>query len=376
MRTPANIPTVCQLLHTLHVGGAEILAARIARRLRQRYRFVFACLDDLGTLGEQLQQEGFPVEVVHRRAGLDLGCPWKLSRLYARHQVDLLHAHQYTPFFYALTSRLLHRRQPVLFMEHGRHQPDYPRRKRILANRLLLGRRDRVAAVGEAVRRALISNEGLPEDRIEVVYNGIDTQAFGQPDVDRASVRRELGLHEDVFALFQVARLDYLKDHGTAVRTLGRLRDRGINARLLLIGTGPEEAVIRAQVDEQQLQEHVHFLGLRQDVPRLLHAADAFLLTSVSEGIPLTLIEAMAAGLPVVSTNVGGTAEVVLEGETGYLAPARDEVALADALTRLHRDPDLRRQLGVAGQQRARSIFDESRMAERYAQLYQEMLHG
>jgi glycosyltransferase involved in cell wall biosynthesis len=373
MGNPAGA-TVCQLLHTLNVGGAEMLAACLARRLRGRYRFVFACLDELGTLGEQLRGEGFPVEVVQRRAGLDLGCPWRLARLYARHKVDLIQAHQYTPFFYALLSRMLSRR-PVLFTEHGRHQPDYPRRKRIVANRLLLRRRDRVVAVGEAVRQALIANEGIPPRRVEVVYNGIDTARFGEAG-DRDAVRREMGLPADELVVIQVARLDYLKDHGTAVRAMGQVVRQAPRARLLLVGEGPEEAAIRGQVEREGLQDQVRLLGLRRDVARLLHAADVFLLTSVSEGVPLTLIEAMAAGLPVVSTDVGGTAEVVVEGETGYLAPAKDDAALATAILRLAGDPALRQRLGEAGKARARAAFDEPRMAERYAQLYEEMLHG
>src|SRR5947209_3520073 len=132
--------TVCQVLHTLQVGGAEMLAARLARRLRGRCRFVFACLDGLGTLGEQLRGEGFPVEVVGRRSGLDYRCALRLAKVFRRESVDLVHAHQYTPFFYTLLARLLCRRPPVLFTEHGRHYPDYPRPKRMVVNRLLLER--------------------------------------------------------------------------------------------------------------------------------------------------------------------------------------------------------------------------------------------
>src|SRR6516165_4253528 len=140
-----DVATVCQVLHTLCVGGAEVLAARLARRLRDRYRFLFVCLDELGTLGEELRNEGFPVHVLGRRPGLDLRCTYRLAALLRRERVDVIHAHQYTPFFYCLTARLLCRRPALLFTEHGRHFPDYPRRKRMLANRLLLRQRDRVA---------------------------------------------------------------------------------------------------------------------------------------------------------------------------------------------------------------------------------------
>jgi sugar transferase (PEP-CTERM/EpsH1 system associated) len=369
-------PTICQLLHTLHVGGAEMLAARLARRLRDRCRFVFACLEERGALGEELGQEGFPVEVLARRPGLDLRCAWRLARLLRRERIDILHAHQYTPFFYAVAARLPSGRPPILFTEHGRHQPDHPRRKRILFNRLMLRRRDRVVAVGDAVRQALLVNEGIPGGRIEVVFNGIDAERFEKRPGERALVRGELGLRPDEPVILQVARLDYLKDHATAVRAMARVVREKPEARQLLVGEGPEGRSIAAQVAGLRLERSVLFLGLRKDVARLLQAADIFLLSSVSEGIPLTVIEAMCAGLPVVCTDVGGTGEVVTDRQTGFLSPAGDDEALAGSILRLLGDPELRTRMGEAGRLRARERFSERRMADRYLALYGEMLHG
>src|SRR5205807_18991 len=120
---PHVLPVICQLLHGLRVGGAEVLVARLARRLRDRYHFRFVCLDELGTLGEELRAEGFPVEVVGRRPGVDWRLPLRLARSFARSRTALVHAHQYTPFFYGVAARLLCQRPPVLFTEHGRWVP-------------------------------------------------------------------------------------------------------------------------------------------------------------------------------------------------------------------------------------------------------------
>jgi glycosyltransferase involved in cell wall biosynthesis len=372
----APTQTICQLLHALHVGGAEMLAARLARQLRDRYRFVFACLDDLGSLGKQLQDEGFPVFVLDRRPGVDWRCSLRLARLLRREQAGLVQAHQYTPFFYAMTARLLYRRPPLLFTEHGRHFPDYPRRKRMILNRLLLERRDRVVAVGRAVQRAVINNEGIPEERVAVIYNGIDLSPYrnGVPDGD--AVRRELGFGSGDLVLVQVARLDYLKDHATAIRTMEQVVQAHTQARLLLVGEGPERGKIEKEIRERHLEANVLLLGQRSDVARFLRAADVFLLSSISEGIPLTVIEAMAAGLPVVATNVGGMSEVVEEGQTGLLAPAGDAAALAGCVHRLAGQPELRRQMGRRGRERANGVFAESQMHAQYVRLYEEMLHG
>lgn len=371
-----HVATICQLLHGLRIGGAEILAAGLARRFQGVFRFVFVCLDELGSLGQQLRAEGFPVLLLQREPGVDWRCSWRLARLLRRERVDLLHAHQYTPFFYGMTARVMCRRPPVLFTEHGRWYPDYPRRKRIVANRLLLERRDRVVGVGQSVRQALVDNEGFPSDRVEVIYNGVDMTPFTHAQLERATVRSELGAPEDEVLILQVARLDPLKDHATAVRTLSRVVHAGVKARLVLVGEGPEEPAIRALVQQHQLESHVQFLGLRTDIARLLSAADVFLLTSVSEGIPLTLIEAMAIGLPIVSTHVGGVHEVIEDGQTGLLAPRGDDAALAQGLLNVVGNRAYREQMGERGRERARALFSDQQMHDRYYRLYREMLDG
>ncbi|MEX2187962.1 MAG: glycosyltransferase [Pirellulales bacterium] len=366
-------------MHSLSVGGAEVLAVHISRALSSKFRFVYACLDGLGTLGEELRHEGHEVEVFDRRPGLDRRCAKRLAIWFQRQQVAAIHAHQYTPFFYCLASGILRRRPPILFTEHGRWFPDYPRRKRMLFNRLFLRSTDRVVAVGESVRQALIANEGIASRRVEVVYNGVDLQRFDgdahvRDDV-RRDVRRELGLSENDFAVLQVARLDALKDHRTAIRALAATLPHAPNTMLLIAGEGPEEQTIRAEIARLGVGERVRMLGLRRDVPRLLAAADTFLLTSISEGIPVTLIEAMAARVPIVSTRVGGVAEVVVDGQTGRLAESGDAAALATALVDLAASPETRQAMSAAGRSRAESMFTQSQMTAAYAAHYQELAH-
>jgi glycosyltransferase involved in cell wall biosynthesis len=183
-----------------------------------------------------------------------------------------------------------------------------------------------------------------------------------------------LKLTDDDFVMIQVARLDALKDHLTAVRTMHHVVRALPAAQLLIVGEGPEEGKIRTEIQRLGLGANIHLLGLRHDVPRLLAAADVFLLTSVSEGIPLTIIEAMAARLPVVSTNVGGISEVVEDEATGLLAPAGDDLALADRLLRVANSPNHCAQLVVAAQRRATDLFSERKMIDDYRRLYDRML--
>jgi glycosyltransferase involved in cell wall biosynthesis len=369
----ARKPVVCQLVHTLNVGGAELLAGNISRRLRDRYDFAFACLDEEGQGADRLRADGFRVALVGRADGLDWRCPLRLAALWRQWGVDLVQAHQYTPFFYALAARLRYRRPAVVFTEHGRHYPDYPRTKRMVINRFAIERRDRVVAVGPSVKRALISHEGIPAGWIEVIPNGIDTDRFAPAPQTRAGARKALGYGPGEYVVLMVARLDAIKDHPTALRAAARAANEVPGLRLVLAGDGPERAAIEAAVRDQNLGHIVRLLGTRDDVPRLLAAADTLLLTSVSEGIPLTVIEAMAAGVPVVSTDVGSIAPVVAGG-AGLLAPARDAAALAAHLVRLGRSAADRAALGAAGRARAVAEYSEAKMADRYAALFDAAL--
>lgn len=368
-----RVPTICQLLHSLSIGGAEVLAARIGRQLRGRFRFVYACLDELGPLGQGLIDDGFAVHQLKRREGLDHRCMLALRRFLRQEQVDIVHAHQFTPYFYATLARIPFRTPPVLFTEHGRFHPDYPRPKRMLYNKIATSRRDRVVAVGEAVRQALINNEGFPPNRVEVIYNGINLVPFHDASNQSTNrIRAEFSIPDSTFLVAHVARLDPIKDHVTAIRAVSNLVESGIDAKLLIVGDGPERSTIE-QARAELSTENIILAGMRRDIPEILAAADALVLTSLSEGIPLTVIEAMAAGLPVVSTDVGGLREVVLPEQTGLLAPAGDHAALARHLARLAKGPAWAAELGAAGRALADERFSEDAMVSAYADCFTAM---
>lgn len=374
LQTSDDRPVVCEVVHGLPVGGAEVLVDRFVRGMSDEFRLVVACLDEVGTLGEGLAADGHVVENLRRRPGLDLGCARRLGAFLRRHAVDVMHAHQCTPFFYARLARGVTGRTPIVFTEHGRFHPDLRSPKRVLFNRASLRRRDRYVAVGDAVARALVEIEGLPSERVETVYNGIDLSPFRDrpagPPAPGGGLRSSLGLGEDDFVVIQVARLDPIKDHRTAVAAVARVRESHPDVKLLIVGDGPERDAIASMIVAHGVDESVRMLGTRRDVADLLGVADAFLLTSLSEGIPLTVIEALAAGVPVVTTDVGGVGEVLGEPPVGLTAPAGDPEKLASALGRLRGDPSVRARLIDRGRERAFAEFDESKMHGRYREFF------
>jgi L-malate glycosyltransferase len=311
---------------------------------------------------------------LERRAGFDWRCVRRLSRMCRQMRVDLVHAHQYTPFAYAVAAGVCGRRPPVLFSEHGRFFPDSPSRKRKIFNRLMYRSCDRFVAVGNSVRQALIDNEGLPSNRIEVIYNGVNVLSAKSGTAARMAIRAELGASNGDIVVLNVARLDPIKDHQTAVRAIGIASRRNPAIRMFIAGDGPERAAIEQAVREQHLENRVKLLGMRHDIGDLLCAADVFLLTSVSEGVPVTVLESMAAGIPVIATNVGGLPEVVTDRKTGLLAPTGDAACLADALLLLAENSEMRSNLAIQAKHRLTTDFLESKMLAGYDRVYAEML--
>ena len=366
-------PTVCHVLHSLSIGGGELLARELALAHIDSFRPVFALLDELGEVGLRLRERGFHVEVLERRNGVDFRCVSRLRRFLGAEQVCLIQAHQYGPLFYSALARWPRSGPAILFHEHGRDYPDCRRKKRVWANRILLHRSDQFVAVGTAVRQALIEFEGMAPDRIEVIYNGIELGRYDPMRRRRATVRADEAWADDEIVIIQVARLNRLKDHETALRAIRILRDQCPKARLVLIGEGEERAKIERLRIELGLEDCVELLGTRLDVPRLLEGADIFLLSSLSEGIPLTLMEAMACGLPCVATRVGGVPEVVEHGVTGLLGKAGDPEVLEAHLRQLVIEPELRQRFGIAGRRRVERRFDASTMVQRFGSLYRRM---
>lgn len=364
---------ILQLVHSLNTGGAEILADRFGRHFSKNHDVIFACLDDLGSIGKSLISDGFKVIQLNRGRGIDRQCISRLRKLIRRESIDIIHAHQYTPFFYALASRFMLDGTSVLFTEHGRFLPDKPSLKRMVANRILLRSRDQIIAVGNNVKCALVDNEGLPKHRIDVIYNGIPIEKFR---VDKSSqkskLRQQLNLSPETTLITQVARLDYLKDHTTAIESVA-YASRNCSIHLLIVGEGPELDTIQTAIEKHSVQDRVHLLGLRKDIPNILAETDILLLTSISEGIPLTLIEGMATGLPIVSTDVGGVSEVIEHDQNGLLAPAKDSKTIAKHLIALSSDSEKRQRLAELGRKRVVTEFSESNMLRQYDQIISQM---
>jgi glycosyltransferase involved in cell wall biosynthesis len=332
---------VLMLAKGLGRGGTERLLHGTVRHLdRARFRVEVAYLlpwkDAFVT---DIEADGVPVHCLEAPRPASLGWTRRLRRLVDDRGFDLVHTHM--PLTAAAARLALPGATPVfVHTEHNlwdRYRP--PTR---WANRLTYGRNAAVIAVSESVARSIRSRRAP----VEVVTHGADLAGVRRGAAARATARDELGLSADDVVVGTVANFTVKKDQATLLRAMAALgRDRP-TVRLVLVGSGPLEAELRHRAADLGLAGRAAFVGSRHDVLELLPAFDVFALSSRFEGLPIALLEAMAAGLPCVATNVGGIPEVVTDGRDGLLVEPGDPDALATALGKVLADDGLRAELG------------------------------
>ena len=364
-RTVAG-PRVLQVVLSLNPGGTERLVIELTRRLCDVIPMAVCCLDEAGEWAAALTRAGVTVESLRRQQGFDARLGLDVRRIARAHRASLMHCHHYSPFVYASLARMSGAKCRVVYTEHGRLSDAQPSLKRRAANVLFSRFADRVFAVSDDLRRHLVE-EGFSPQAVNVIYNGIDVG----PRVNGTTsnrIREQLNLSPSALIIGSVGRLDPVKDIGTLLAATAHAR-RNLPAELIIIGDGPERSRLEAAAVENGLEQHVHFLGYRSDARDWLGACDVYVNTSVSEGISLTILEAMAARLPVIATQVGGTPEII-DSTCGILVPVRDAQAVAGALVQLARDPQRRRQLGHAARTRVEERFTLERMIQQYCDVY------
>ncbi|HEY2784975.1 MAG TPA: glycosyltransferase [Fimbriiglobus sp.] len=365
---------VAFVVHAMQVAGVEVLVRETIRRLGPRIVPTVLCLDRVGQIGDELLGEGIDLHCFERKPGRDFGVSRRIAAAVSDRKIDVIHAHQYTPFFYSALAKPFCRPVTKLILtEHGRHFPDVVSPLRRAFNRTVLDRlADAVNACCRFSANALSRVDGFRGNRIRVIENGIPLEPYG-PSVDKSELKRTLGLEPIRRYVVHIARHHPVKDQSTLIRGFASATTTLLDVDLVLVGDGPLREELEDLVRSLGVADRVRFVGIQNNVPEWLRAADAFALTSVSEAASLTLLEAMAAGLPVVVTNVGGNPEIVRQEVEGLLVPRGDAPALAEAFGQIFCDPDLAQRLGNAGRRRVNETYRLDRTVDSYFQLYRTL---
>lgn len=355
---------VMQVTWGLVAGGAEMYAFTVAANLdAQKYRATLCAIDKGGALEPEIERLGIPYFVMNRRQGIDWKLMWRLYRLFRENRIEVVHTHHFNQLFYSVLGAKLTGAKIV----HMEHSVEFLKRRRLAGALKFLSRFcDKVIAIGSDGAKALKELAGIPESKLEIIRAGVDPANYGE---SKSEARQALGLNQQEKIAVIVARLFPEKNHRLLLEAFAEVVQRVEGARLLIVGDGVEEAAIQNEIRRLKLQEKVTMMGVRRDVARILAASDVFVISSDREGLPIAVLEAMAAAKPVVATAVGDLPMVVKDGETGRVVPAKNPQAMAAALTEILCDEEKALHMGAKALQ-AVDEYSLQTMIAKFESLY------
>jgi sugar transferase (PEP-CTERM/EpsH1 system associated) len=357
--------------HSLAMGGIETMLVDMIRLLpRDQFLPEVAVFESGGSLENVLEERGIPVHRLNKKEGVDAGLFFRLRRLIREREIKVVHSHNYSAWIYACIAA---RSVGQVVHVHTEHSVVENVGRRYQMQRWLSRMTSHVVGVSQHVHDVMISDIGVAPSRVKLIANGVNTDRFA-PNADRRrSARSSIGLADGDIAIGIVARLVPVKNHSLLLRAAAPLlKDGSLSIKVVVVGDGPERGALEALSAELGIGERVIFLGERRDTEKLLNAMDIYVLSSISEGMNLTLLEAMSAALPVVATDVGGNGELVENGVTGRLVGLGDVDAMTKLLREFATSADKRRAMGSAGRESIIRRFDERVMIAHYLKLYGE----
>ena len=374
-------PLVVHLIYRLDFGGLEnLMVERINRMPADRYRHAVVCLTDYTDFAKRITKPGVSLHALHKQTGLSLATHVELWRLLRQLRPTVLHTYNLSAIEYAPVGLLAG--VPVRINgAHGRDaaDPNGTNRKHNVLRRLMVPFYDCCYANSANMLAWSRKVIGVPEQKSRLLANGIDAEKFHPPHTNGGAYDDEAALPAAIFGpnytvIGTVGRVQDVKDHASLVDAFSRLREmlpaQRANLRLAIIGDGPLLPALRAQVAAAGLDDIVWLPGARSDVAEILRGLSVFALPSIAEGTPGAALEAMASGLPVVGTAVGGIPEVIDHGVTGQVVPPSDPAAMAAAIGIYVVAPELARHHGTAGRERVHQRYSMAAMVAGYMSLY------
>ncbi len=355
---------------TLDMGGAEKLVLDMVRfGGGNGHKFVVCCLSEKGVLAAPMEQAGAKVVCLDKRYGLNFGISFQIAALAKAEDVSVIHAHNVRAQFYSAISRLIDPR-PRLFCtrHHGRHGT-------AALSTFLLGTiancfTDKVIFVSEDARAFTLKHERLPARKALIIKNGIDIARYAGTKTDKAAMKSSLGFAANDKLLGAVGSLIPIKNHRMLITALKGIEKEEPSCKVVIAGGGRLKDELKEYANGLGLGDKVVLLGERQDVAQLLGTFDVFVVSSSDEGMSLAILEALAAGLPVVATNVGGNPELVRDGENGFIVASEDAIAMGEAVLKVLSDSSLSAKMAENNRQKALREFDIRKMCREYEELY------
>lgn len=335
---------------------------------------MMCCLEKGGDLKKDFEDLNIPVYELEKRPGKDWTLYLKLWRLFNKKNIHIVHSHNSQVWLYSSIAAKIAGVSSIVHTQHA-NIPN-PSRLHIFGCKLTASLTDVVVATSNQGAHFLFENINLSPGKTKVVYNAVEYGKYRDCKVDIYAKKTGLGINGFSHIVGVVGRLNHKKNHLSLIDAFHKVSKVFDTACLLIIGDGEMKSILKNRVAELGILDKVLFLGNRRDVPELLYIMDIFVLPSITEGLSMAILEAMASGLPVVATRVGGNPELVVDNETGILVPSNDPQALVQAISSLLSDEGLSKKMGMAGQKRLLNLFDVNRMALEYMTVYEKCLRN
>ena len=358
------------------MGGVEKTLLSLLPRLKEENFDVKVCtLYRKDILSDEMEKKGIPVINIGMRARMDIDMKYlkgiiNLAKFIKRERFHVVHTHLYRANTPGRIAAILAKVPVIIANEHN--IDSWKTLKQRKMDRFLSRFTDKIIAVSEGVKSFYVNEVGIPEEKIEVIYNGVDLERF-EKEIDIKNKKRELSIPVNSPLIGTIGRLQPQKDHKNFLKASSLILKKFPDAHFLIVGGGSLRGKLEDFAKKLGIEKNIHFLGERKDIEEILPLMDIFVLSSKREGFPITILEAMACGIPVVATSVGGTPELVESGKEGFLVPPENPHILSDAIVNLLRKEELGKEMGRNGRERVKS-FSIERMVERTESLYNELM--
>ncbi len=358
---------ILYLIHTQEPGGAEKMVIELVSNLDKDKFYPIVCLAKEGWLYEKLKKRNIKIKVIKTERRFDLLWSLKIASFVKNNKIHLIHSHLLDSNFYGAIASLLSS-CPQVATEHG--EVHYLKEPKILFKYLFTNLiAKKIVAVSKSTKERL---KQIKCNNVMVIYNGLNLSVF-QSRISKPEVRRKLNIPEEAIVVICIANLHQIKGQDVLLKSFSLIYQKFPNLYVLLVGKGKEEENLKRKAEIMRVKDRVYFLGIREDIPELLAASDIFVLPSFSEAFPVSLLEAMASGIPVIATKVGGIPEMIEEKKSGFLVSPGSPYELAEKISALAEDERLRKSMGSYGKKIVKK-FSIDIMTSKYEKLYLSIL--
>ena len=364
---------ILHLIESSEQGGAESIVLLLCKAFREKGTNCVIGLLQSGWLEHRLREEGFTTVFIEHKTPYDFACLQNLRNVLVKHKIDIVHSHEFMMNTYGSIVGLL-TLVPVISTVHGRNYYWEKRRRRIAYR--FVAWASKMVAVSDELTDFLVKRVGIPRVKMTRIYNGIDCSKFtlAASQKGNESLKDSLSIPLSSQVVGTVGMLSPVKNHLSLLKAASIVMKEDPETVFAIVGEGELLEQLQTVASELGIREKVIFTGLRNDVLRLIELFDVYACSSISEGISLSILEAMASGKPVVATRVGGNPEIVSDGVTGFLVPARDPEQMASKMLALLRNRRLAKQFGEEGRRTTYENFNLNKMADSYQKIYESAL--